>query len=209
MPVTYAIPSGYTALGGTWDAAHLGSGISLDGTSLIVTATLSSFNCARSTVQLAGKCYFEFFQSAGTNSSTGFAGGIGPSTMAVTGTGPGLSVGIGLFNASNGQLHTAGSTTSYAALYTIGFPSASIGIAVDISGKRLYFQKPSGTWYGSSAIAGGADPVAGTGGIDITAILSGTDYAFITVNTAGVTQGTGAFTGTSVAGAQARIMVLA
>ena len=69
---------------------------------------------------------------------------------------------------SNGSYYISGSATSYGSSYTSG---DIIGLALDMTNKKLYVSK-NGTFFNS------ADPASGTGGIDISGILSSGDIAF-------------------------------
>ena len=75
------------------------------------------------------------------------------------------SVGI---SDGNGSYYISGSATSYGSSYTSG---DIIGLALDMTNKKLYVSK-NGTFFNS------ANPASGTGGIDISGILSSGDIAF-------------------------------
>ena len=74
---------------------------------------------------------------------------------------------VGIAN-SNGSYYIAGSATSYGSSYS---DTHIIGVALDMTNKKLYVSK-DGTFYNS------ANPSSGTGGIDISGILSSGDHAF-------------------------------
>jgi len=75
------------------------------------------------------------------------------------------SVGI---SDGNGSYYISASATSYGSSYTSG---DIIGLALDMTNKKLYVSK-NGTFFNS------ANPASGTGGIDISGILSSGDIAF-------------------------------
>jgi hypothetical protein len=75
------------------------------------------------------------------------------------------SVGI---SDGNGSYYISGSATSYGSSYTSG---DIIGLALDMTNKKLYVSK-NGTFFNS------ANPASGSGGIDISGILSSGDIAF-------------------------------
>jgi hypothetical protein len=70
-----------------------------------------------------------------------------------------------------------------------------IGVAIDIAAKLIWFRvAPSGNWNGS----GTANPVTGTGGVDITSIVTGPLYPIEGINGVGAITanfGASAFTG--------------
>ncbi len=197
----YTPPTGYSALGGTLDSTTLGSGLSLDASKTIITCAASGWVNARSTAALTGKCYFEGSQLAGGNAQSGFYIGIGSSALTNTAIVGNATTGAALYNASSGQMFRNTTQLWSHILYgTFGVP-IPIGLAIDIPNKLLYLRGSSPlAWFGSAGTAGGADPVAGTGGIDISSgVLGTTSVAFIGFFSTNVTTATGAFSSPAVA----------
>lgn len=80
-----------------------------------------------------------------------------------------LSVGVVVSHgAGPGNIYSGGSVVygSYPSIYRTGLPT---GIAYDKTAKLVWFTKDGTTWYGTTNTA---DPVAGTYGIDISALLT-------------------------------------
>lgn len=146
--------------------------LTLSGGNLTATATSTAGNGAnaRSTTSHAsGQYYFE-----GTLPASSGIGGLG----------------LSLFNASEPNTNYSGQTnnslgvypfaTVVVAVYINGAPVVTlgthsmfpqtIGVSVNISAKRAYFTWDGTNWYGDTANTTNADPVAGTHGLDISAI---------------------------------------
>lgn len=209
MNVFYPIPSGFTALGGTWNPASLGSGLSLSGGNLVITTSSGgAWENARSTVQLqsvgGGKVYWE--TNAVQPAIAGFLAGFDKSSHPTSGyPGDTAGSGFGVTNSSTGaggEIWVGGTQFLYGPDPFYSNSTKAIGFACDTVAKKLYIQTPvpgaSGVlaWYGATGVANAANPAAGTGGYDISAVLTGNDYAMTALfSTADVTSANGAFTG--------------
>ena len=168
----YAVPSGYAALGGAW--AGLGTGLSAGGN--VVTNSGVGWTSARSSVQLTGKVYWE----ATNVNATAMVAGFAPASMALTAY-PGQAVGVGyaLSTSNNFLLAGSASTLNPGALAN---PQQTLGVALDTVTGKLFLHNASG-WFGAGGTA--ADPVAETNGISVASYLTGNDYAYASLYTAG------------------------
>jgi hypothetical protein len=183
----------------TWNPSDKSSNVTLSGGNLVVTETTASVSgCVRSIAHVtAGKFYWEntITTLVALNVYTFVA--VSDSTTGLTASQPAATM---ISCASNGGHVYAGNTDT-----GIAFGNFSSGdvycMALDITAGLLWLRKGAGGLWNAS---GTANPATGTGGINVSAIVSASKPAFAMVGvfhngtTGGVTTanfGATAFTG--------------
>jgi hypothetical protein len=152
----------------TWDPAQLGPGLTLSNVQQAALASGSNQTMVRSTLpQSAGKWYAEFYLNA-SGVTVGLDNGLSPLTDILGQNANSLSIDF------NGEVRVANGALS-AVIPGMDLRTNGLQVAVDIGAKRLYLrQVGAAAWSGPGGAA--ADPVAGTGGFDFSAIAGPNFY---------------------------------
>ena len=160
---------------------------------LTVTTGDNSYRLSFSSiVNSTGKWYAEFKRVVGTTdevflgvSSENDVNHYFPITNEYLGASS-KSVGI---TSGNGKYYISSSATTYAASYTAG---DIIGIALDLTNKKLYASK-NGAWSTGSGAWGSTTFNASTGAIDISSIIASGEFGFLGCSNSGTSTFTANF----------------
>ena len=164
-------PSGYSALGGTWDPASLPADMALSNGNLTVTKASddAAWTCVRNLTPIVGSVKRYVEHNVTGSATDGFLAGFGPSGM-TNANAPGLVAASAAYSgATPGQWYVSNSVIN-TGLATIGLNSP-VGFAIDWGGQKIYVQIALNTWVGLGGTT--ANPVTGTNGIPI-GLSSGT-----------------------------------
>ena len=172
QPLLWPHPSG--AVTTTWNPSDKSASVTLSGGNLTATSSGAVDQAVRATVGFTnGKHYAEF-----TNSGT-WSGGTNIGIGITTATAPLGTVGntknaAFIAIAYNGDIWFNGVDTGSTLLqYTT---TALIRIAIDLDNKRAWITNRLANWNGDSS--GLANPATNVGGIDISAVFTGTVPAY-------------------------------
>lgn len=167
MPVVYdTIGIVVPFVGTTWNPADKTAGMTLTNNNLTTSSSISNSGVRSIKGVSAGKYYVEF-TATWLSGSTSVGVGIASTLFSAVPTNQ-CSVLL------TGNINLNGSNTGKT-LGALG-AGAVIGMALDASGKLIWFRKgAAGLWLGSA----GADPAAGIGGQDISAIAAGALFCWI------------------------------
>jgi hypothetical protein len=155
----------------TWSTTDL-LNITLTGGNLIATGTNPASGVRGKDALTSGKFYWE--QTYTTINTNSIATGISLATASLTSPAAGSSIVLRL----TGNIQVNNTFTGS----TLGIisPGAVIGVAVDFTGKLIWYRvAPAGNWNGS----GTANPATATGGLNIASIATGPLYALMASGT--------------------------
>ena len=160
---------------------------------LTVTSSGNEYRLSFSSIaNSTGKWYAEFKRVVGTTdevflgvSSENDVNNYFPITNEYLGASS-KSVGI---TSGNGKYYISSSATTYAASYTAG---DIIGIALDLTNKKLYASK-NGAWSTGSGAWGSTTFNASTGAIDISSIIASGEFGFLGCSNSGTSTFTANF----------------
>ena len=144
----------------TWNPADVSTRVSLSDTNHIATTIAGSGNEGgrATTSKSSGKWYLEYSAITSTgNERCGF----GPASESITSNSvPQHGIDLG------GTVNVPGSGTW--SPFGGGVAGHVVGFAIDIGALRSYIRYDNGAWGGTGGLT--ADPVAGTGGFDLTGL---------------------------------------
>ena len=175
MAFTYPIPTGYSAIGGSFDPGTLGAHLTLSNGNLTITSDGSlgtfSFVNARNLTAVPAKSYCEFIATA---SFLVIVVGTSTSALANNIYSGSTQNGFGLYNVDGKMLinNVEGWTCLTCA------QGVTYGLATDYTNGFTYIRNAVG-YFGNGASA--ADPVAGTNGLPIGTVTGTPQYLFATI----------------------------
>lgn len=147
----------------TWNPLDKAVSITLSNGNLTATSSSANSGVRGTTSNSSGKWYFEFTATnvVGNTYRTGLANSGANLTTALGGN----SNGVG-YQSNTGAVNIGGLSVGTAAIYTTG---NTIGVAVDFTGKLIWFAINGGNWNNSAL----ANPATGTGGFSLSSLSSG------------------------------------
>lgn len=164
----------------TLNPSDKAAGVALSGGNLVITQSTADGSARSIASHTSGKYYCEM--TVGNNpASYNHAFGVANASSVLTDPPGSPDTSSAALYSGDAMIYVAGSASGVsAASYITG---DTVGMAVDLANKRIWFRVNGGDWNGSPT----NNPATNTGGADISA-LTGAIYVLSHVNTSGSTQ---------------------